>query len=85
MACMFCKAYLWQLVWRVILRCRILQAKFNRTLENKRAKQKYFVSSTQQNSVPFVQDACPILRDALENAIYFANCLLSKNYLRAEH
>lgn len=85
MACIFCKAYLWQLVWRVILRCRILQAEFNGTLENKREKQKYFVSSTQPNSVTFVKTRVQYSLHALANAIYFVNCLLSKNYLRAKH
>lgn len=38
MACIFFKDYLLRLVWRAILRYRIIQAKLNRTLENKKEK-----------------------------------------------
>lgn len=85
MACIFCKAYLWQLGWRVILRYRILQAEFNSTLENKREKHKYFVSSAQPDSVTFVKMHVQYSLYALENAIHSVNCLLSKNYLRAKY
>lgn len=69
MACVFYQDYLLQLVWRVILKDRTSQAKFNRALERKGRSRNTWVHQYGKTllSSPCVQHSL----HALERAIIF--------------